>query len=241
MEYVHQVNKSPYADRPTEGLSFSPEDRSVLIGVLSILTNHFILAAESGGGGAGGGKEDAIEMSTSDKAALERLLYRWGLFVQRPILRTYSTYSIFSIHFFLYRLVDQPSLPEDVSRSVRRCVEAGVSHLLLSPLRERLSRACALLHCASPSAGQELNLRLLLKSLESTEVGGFVCSTLKRSAERLPLYSSPDFCGTGAAFASTSERLRRSAEGVRRVRPDQEGLPPDQDDANRGVWEIREL
>ena len=97
MEYVHRVNKSPYADRSTEGLSFSPEDRSVLIGVLSILTNHFILAAESGGGGAGGGKEDAIEMSTSDKAALERLLYRWGLFVQRAILRTHVQYILHSL------------------------------------------------------------------------------------------------------------------------------------------------
>ncbi len=69
------------------------------------------------------------------------------------------------------RFVDLPSLSAEASWAVRRCLDSGVSHLLLSPLPERLSRARELLQVELPTAGEELNVRLLLRSLDNLEVG----------------------------------------------------------------------
>ncbi len=70
----------------TQGAEFmaSPaapvEDEAVLLGFLSLLADHFVLAAEAGRGGGEGDEEGAVAgfnvVGAREKASLERVLYR---------------------------------------------------------------------------------------------------------------------------------------------------------------------
>ena len=56
-----------------------------------------------------------------------------------------------------------------MTTSVSECLNKGVA-LLLPSLGERMARACSLLHVKAPSRGQQLNLRLVLQSLNDHAV-----------------------------------------------------------------------
>lgn len=61
------------------------------------------------------------------------------------------------------------SCPDDVTTKVTDCLKRGMK-MLLPPMRERMHRVCSLLHMEHLSKGEDLNLRLMLKSLNDSVV-----------------------------------------------------------------------
>ncbi len=140
-------------------VSSSNENQAVLTGFLLLLSNHFVLAAESN---SGSGKEYTI-LSADQKVSLERILYR--------LVPTVALIIYLLVHDIVcFRFVDLPNCSESVLRAIKRCLDLGTPCVLRPSLQDRLSRACSLLSIAAPSAGQQLNLKLLLRSLDDADV-----------------------------------------------------------------------